>query len=341
VRIEMAGVRRDHDIAALRLHPYRLQSLRVAADLVHGDARCDLVVAVVEIDEIVEHLLHHGVDVRRAERHADHLVAHTAARTVGHLGVLDVIARVREQVVIAGVVPMHVRGDHVVDLAGIDAERFESLADGLCDLAAAFLRGCLVESGVADEGAVWPLDHPDVVGDRRHLVVRVAENVILGALARMRAVADRVDLVNVVAHGFLPPTVTPARVSTIFTIKVKSLSPPYSLLVVSHCSSVAPIIACGTPTCFASSKQRRTTNNKRPETKPKTKVRGRIDCGNFWSDARERPEPALMTSIITAASRPAFTPMATASAVAALALVVWFLLASFFVCSLLGFSSFS
>jgi hypothetical protein len=32
--------------------------------------------------------------------------------------------------------------------------------------------------------------------------------------------------VDIVAHGFFPAIVTPARVSTNFTIAVKSLSPP-------------------------------------------------------------------------------------------------------------------
>ena len=48
----------------------------------------------------------------------------------------------------------------------------------------------------------------------------------------MLGVADGVDLVDVVAHDFLAsPTVTPARFSIILTMVVKSLSPPYSVLV--------------------------------------------------------------------------------------------------------------
>src|SRR6185503_19105606 len=96
----------------------------------------------------------------------------------------------------------------------------------------------------------------------------IAEDVILGALPRMRAVADGVNLVDVVAHDFLPPTVTPARFSIILTIEVKSLSPPYSVLVVFHWASVASIIACGTPTLFASSKQSRTSLSMRAVAKP-------------------------------------------------------------------------
>src|SRR5215471_9906743 len=100
------------------------------------------------------------------------------------------------------------------------------------DLAGALFGGDLVETGVADEGAVRTLDQPDVIGDRRHLVVRIAEDVVLGAPACMRRVANRIDFMDVV-HDFLP-TVTPARFSIILTMAVKSLSPPNSVLVVSH-----------------------------------------------------------------------------------------------------------
>ena len=49
-----------------------------------------------------------------------------------------------------------------------------------------------------------------------------------------------------------------------------------------------------------------------------------------------RPEPALITSIITAGSRPAFTPIATASEVAAMAVAERKLFASFMVCAMPG-----
>ncbi len=88
------------------------------------------------------------------------------------------------------------------DLVGLDAERFEPLADRMDDLAAALLGGRLIEAGVAHEGAVRPFDHPDVIGDRGHLVVRIAEDVVLRAHARVLGVADGIDLVDVVAHGF-------------------------------------------------------------------------------------------------------------------------------------------
>src|SRR5262245_4559398 len=103
------------------------------------------------------------------------------------------------------------------------------------DLARAFLRRHVVEACVAYKNAVRTLDDPDVVGDRRHLVVWIAKNVILRTLAGMGPVTDGLDFMNVVAHYFFSvPTMTPARFSIILTMAVKSLSPPYSAFVVSH-----------------------------------------------------------------------------------------------------------
>ena len=119
VGIEVGGVGCEHDVAALRLHADRLQALGVAADLVHGDAGRDLVDAVVEDDAAVEHLAHHGDDVLLLERPLEVGVAHAAPGGVGHLGVLQMIARARKQIVVAGVVVMQVADDDVLDGLGL------------------------------------------------------------------------------------------------------------------------------------------------------------------------------------------------------------------------------
>ena len=54
----------------------------------------------------------------------------------------------------------------------------------------------------------------------------------------------------------------------------------------------------------------------RPVAKPKSKLRGRIERGNLSRLAVFIPDPALMTSIMTAGSRPDLTPITTASEVA-------------------------
>src|SRR5262249_32114543 len=126
------------------------------------------------------------------------------------------------------------------------------------DLAGAFLGGDFIKAGVAYEYAVRPLDDPDVIGDRCHLVMRIAEDVVLGSLARVRRVTDCVDLMDVVAHDFLP-IMMPARLSIILTMAVKSLSPPNSALVASHCSRTELITEFGAPRPFASSTHSRTS----------------------------------------------------------------------------------
>src|SRR5215475_3921758 len=126
------------------------------------------------------------------------------------------------------------------------------------DFARAFLGGDLVKAGVTHKNAVRALDDPDVIGDRCHLVMRITEDVVLGSLARMRRITDRIDLVDVITHDFLP-IVMPARFSIILTTAVKSLSPPYSVLVVSHWSRTALITELGTSNSFASSTHSRTS----------------------------------------------------------------------------------
>ena len=68
-----------------------------------------------------------------------------------------------------------------------------------------------------------------------------------------------------------------------------------------------------------------------PVAKPKSKLRGRIERGNLSRLAVFMPEPALMTSIMTAASSPDLTPMVTASEVATTAVADNRLFASFMV----------
>src|SRR4051812_4587053 len=110
-------------------------------------------------------------------------------------------------------IPVQVRGDDVPDLGGVYAKRFEALANGMEDGSSAFLCRRLVEAGIDDKDAMRPLDDPHVIGDRGHLVVRIAEDIIFRTLAAMAGVSDGEDLVNVarifLAHFGLP-TVTPA-----------------------------------------------------------------------------------------------------------------------------------
>src|SRR5215831_446921 len=155
---------------------------------------------------------------------------------------------------------MHVGDDDVAHVVGFDAERLEPLADRMADLAGALLGRRLVKAGVDDKDAVRSFDDPDVIRDRGHVVVRIAEHVVVRALAPVASVFDGIDLVDFVAHGFFSaPMVTPARFSIILTIAVKSLSPPYSALVASHSASTVLMTSLGESSALASSLHSRTS----------------------------------------------------------------------------------
>jgi len=94
----------------------------------HGDARHDLILAVVECAAAGEQLAHHGDHILDLERQPQRAVAHAAPGGIGHLAVLQVIARLREQVVVAAMVAVQVADDDVLDTLRRDAERGQPLA---------------------------------------------------------------------------------------------------------------------------------------------------------------------------------------------------------------------
>ncbi len=111
MRVEVRGVGRQHDRAAPGLHAHALQALGVAADMMDGDSRHDLVLAVVEGDAAGKDLAHHRDHVVDLERQAQRRVAHAAPGGVGHLAILQVIARAGKQIVVADVIVVHVADD--------------------------------------------------------------------------------------------------------------------------------------------------------------------------------------------------------------------------------------
>ena len=151
--VEMRSVGGEHDVAEPRLHPHRLQSFGMAADVMHGDARHDLILAVVERAPAGENLAHHSNDVLDLERQAQRPMAHAASGGVGHFAVLQMIARLREQIVVAAMVVMQVADDDVFDAVGRDAERSEPLAHRLDHLALALFTHRLVEAGIDHDDA--------------------------------------------------------------------------------------------------------------------------------------------------------------------------------------------
>jgi hypothetical protein len=166
----------------------------------HGHARHDLVLAVVKRGAPRKNLTHHGDDVVGLERHAQYLVAHAAAGRIGHLAILQVIARLREQVVIAAMVVVQMADDDGCDRFRRDAERQQPIAHRLDHLALAPLPHGLVEAGIDHDGAGRPDDGPDEVVERLQHVMQIAVDEIRRRPARVVAVADGKNLVDVVAH---------------------------------------------------------------------------------------------------------------------------------------------
>ena len=130
-------------------------------------------------------------------------MAHAAPGGVGHFAVLQMIPRLRKQIVIAAMVVMQMADDDVLDRLRRDAERRKPVTHRLDHLALAFLAHRLVEAGIDDDGAGRPDDRPDEEVERLQYVVRIAVDVIGRRPARMVAVTDGIHLVNVVsAAGF-------------------------------------------------------------------------------------------------------------------------------------------
>ena len=137
-------------------------------------------------------------------------MTHAAPGGVSHLAILQVIAGAREQIVVADVIVMHVADDDGLDVGGIDADRLQPVAHRLDRLALALLPHRRIEAGVDNDGALGPDDRPDIEVERLQHVVRIAADEVFRCLAIVMAVADRVDLVDVLAHDF-PVTPFPRR----------------------------------------------------------------------------------------------------------------------------------
>ena len=109
--------------------------------------------------------------------------------------------RLRKQIVIAAMVVMQMADDDVLDAFRRDAERGKAVAHRLDHLALALLAHRLVEAGIDDDGAGRTDDRPDEKVERLQHVVRIAVDEIHRRTARMMAVLDRVNLVDVLAHA--------------------------------------------------------------------------------------------------------------------------------------------
>src|SRR5437016_9657587 len=99
----------------------------MAADLVHRDTRREFLDSVVKFDTIGENFSHHCEHIALAEWNAQRVVTHAAAGGVSHLGILDVIARIGEKIIIAGMIPVHVSSNHMIDFVRLYTEGHQSV----------------------------------------------------------------------------------------------------------------------------------------------------------------------------------------------------------------------
>ena len=180
VCIEMAGIgSQDHPSPACT-HPNHLQTLGMPADVMHFDAGRNLVGSVVEMHPLLEYAtdhLHHVVGFIGVVQRG---MAHAAAGRKLHLAVLQVVARIREQRVVAGVVIMQVGDDQILDFRGRDAQRLQSLGHRVDDLPPAFAADFGTESHIDQDRAIVVPDHPYKIVERHVGVVLVTADEILG-----------------------------------------------------------------------------------------------------------------------------------------------------------------
>src|SRR4026207_2045745 len=143
--------------------------------------------------------------------------------------------RVWEQVMIAAVVVVHVRDDHVAHLPGFNADHGQTLAWAAQHLAAALLTHDAIKTGVHNVALVRPDDCPDEIVKWHQLVMRIATEKILGSTTFMMVgITHSIDLIwRESGHRCSPVgqsvggfTCAPAHCSTSCARVVKSDSGP-------------------------------------------------------------------------------------------------------------------
>ena len=151
-------------------------------------------------DTVVKHPTNHAHDILGLEWGAQLSMRHRSAGAIAHLGILQVHPRPGKQVMISGVVVMHVSDDDIRHLLVRYSYRPQAFIHGTYQGASALLRLLRAESGIDDYGAVRTHYGPDEVVQRHGSVMRVAAQEVVGGSALEMCVADSENLV-VDAHG--------------------------------------------------------------------------------------------------------------------------------------------
>jgi hypothetical protein len=167
------------------------------------EVRRELGHAVMEHDAVGENLFHHGGHVVGLERNAQRLVTHAAAGAVVHFGVLQVITRLRKKPVIARVIIVHVRDDHVCDAVRIDADHPQPFAHWTQQRALPFGGTRSIEAGVEHEALFVSDNGPDKEVQRHGAVVRIATEEIVRCRSVVMGVADGEQIIGIVHEAVL------------------------------------------------------------------------------------------------------------------------------------------
>ena len=182
VCVQMRSVGGHHDPSAFCPDACDLQAGRMPSDAMHSESGRQFRIALVEHGFAGEDVLHHGDNVADVEGRAQRRMTHAPASAVCHLAILQMKARIRETIEIAGVIVMQMGQDDVGHVGCIDADRRQRIRRVAQQVALPSCGRLLRESGVDQPGAVFTAEHPDEVIEVGTEFVRIGQD---EALARM------------------------------------------------------------------------------------------------------------------------------------------------------------
>ncbi len=87
----------------------------MTANFVYGDARSNLIIPIMKLHTTLEYFVSHGGDGAGIKDPADLGVQHAASCAIGHLRILQVVARAWKEIMISRMVVMHVRDHDMLD----------------------------------------------------------------------------------------------------------------------------------------------------------------------------------------------------------------------------------
>jgi hypothetical protein len=167
----------------------------MATNIMHGDTRRDLIVAVMEANAPREYPAQHDNHVIDVESGPQHALAHMAPGGEIHLPVLNMECGISEEIVIARMIVVHMADDDVLDIRGFDPDRSQTLAGALQKFSVPPLRRRRIESCIDHYALARTNDSPDIICHRHRTVMGIAAEKIFARMANMFAIADGIYFV--------------------------------------------------------------------------------------------------------------------------------------------------